>query len=62
MTHRVDPAVEGVKPPGPHAVLDRPSAQPLGRELRPRDDAVLPRRDLGHDPVTWSVQCIYFMV
>jgi hypothetical protein len=41
VTHRVNPAVKGMKAPGAESAIDRISAQPELHELSSADDAVL---------------------
>jgi hypothetical protein len=59
VTDGVDPAVKGVKPPGPQAVIDCSRREARGRELPARDHPVLSLRDLGDNPITWSIEGIY---
>jgi hypothetical protein len=47
VTHRVDPAVKEVKPPGPAAIRDAIAVEARGEQLRNRDHPMLPSRQLG---------------
>jgi hypothetical protein len=54
MADEVDPAMEPEEPASLQPKSDRARADPQGEELRPRDDAVLPRGEVSDQAVDRS--------
>jgi hypothetical protein len=54
MANREDAGVQGEKPTDAHAVLNLMAGYPKPENLVPRNDPVLPSREIPDHPVRWG--------